>query len=157
MTTMHTQKLPKAPPPARASSPRRHDLDALRAGAMLLGIALHAALSYAPFPWIAVNDATSPALGAFIEVVHGFRLPLFFLMSGYFGMMLLARRGARGFLAHRWKRVGLPLLLGLLTIVPAMWGVIILGTGIRMAAPPPEREPNRTGYCLQSRRAPRHA
>ena len=32
------------------SSTRRHDLDALRAIAMLLGIVLHAALSFAPIP-----------------------------------------------------------------------------------------------------------
>ena len=35
---------------------RRHDLDALRAVAMLLGIVLHAALSFAPIPWT-VKDA----------------------------------------------------------------------------------------------------
>ena len=31
--------------------PRRHDLDALRAFAMLLGIALHGALSFMPVAW----------------------------------------------------------------------------------------------------------
>ena len=30
---------------------RRYDLDALRATAMLLGIVLHAGLSFTPFPW----------------------------------------------------------------------------------------------------------
>lgn len=33
-------------------SPRRHDLDALRAVAMLLGIVLHIALAFAPIGWI---------------------------------------------------------------------------------------------------------
>ena len=74
--------------PSPAPTARRHDLDALRAFAMLLGIGLHAGLAYAPIPWIAMNRETSPALGAFVEITHGFRLPLFFLMSGFFSAML---------------------------------------------------------------------
>ncbi len=35
---------------------RRHHLDALRALAMLLGIALHGALSFVEFPWV-VQDS----------------------------------------------------------------------------------------------------
>ena len=34
----------------RGSYPRRYDLDALRTTAMLLGIVLHAGLSFTPFP-----------------------------------------------------------------------------------------------------------
>jgi peptidoglycan/LPS O-acetylase OafA/YrhL len=41
-------------------SPRRHDLDALRAVAMLLGIVLHAALAFAPLEWI-VKDSQQHA------------------------------------------------------------------------------------------------
>ena len=125
--------------PGNPPTPRRHDLDALRAGAMLLGIALHAALAYAPIPWLVMNKETSPAMGAFIGVIHGFRLPLFFLMSGFFSAMLLSRRGIAGFLTHRWKRIGLPLLLGMVTVIPAMWGVIVGGNMIRAVVPPPER------------------
>ncbi len=120
-------------------SPRRYDLDALRAFAMLLGIALHAALAFAPIPWLAMNNETSPALGPFFEVIHGFRLPLFFLMSGFFSAMLLQRRGIGGFLTHRWKRIALPLLLGMVTIVPAMWGVLIGGHVVKSIIPAPER------------------
>ncbi len=119
---------------------RRHDLDALRAFAMLLGIALHAALAFVPIPWIAMNDETVPALGTFVELVHGFRLPLFFLMSGFFAAMLIHRRGLGGFVRHRWKRIALPLLLGTITIVPAMWAVIIGGSMLSSAYPPPQRQ-----------------
>lgn len=122
------------------ANPRRYDLDALRAFAMLLGIALHAALAYMPIPWIAMNAETSPVLSPFVEVIHGFRMPLFFLMSGFFGAMLLRSRGLGGFLRHRWKRIGLPLLLGMITIIPVMWGVIIGGHAVRAVFPPPDRE-----------------
>ena len=105
---------------APTAPPRRHDLDSLRAFAMLIGVALHAALAFAPIPWLAMNRETSPMLLPFFEVIHGFRLPLFFLMSGFFSGMLLQRRGAAGFMNHRWKRIGLPLLIGAATIVPAI-------------------------------------
>lgn len=121
-------------------SARRHDFDALRASAMLLGIALHAGLAFAPIPWLAMNDETSPAIGTFIELLHGFRLPLFFIMSGFFSAMLLQRRGIAGFLGHRWKRIALPLLLGSVTIIPAMWGVIIGGHALQAVHPAPTRE-----------------
>lgn len=40
-------------------SPRRHDLDALRSFAMLLGIGLHAALAYVGIGWIVNDEQTS--------------------------------------------------------------------------------------------------
>ena len=107
-------------PPA---SSRRHDLDALRAFAMLLGIALHAALSFAGGPWMVQDSRTSGVFHLLIGAVHGFRMPLFFLLSGFFTSMLWRRRGLRAVIVHRLKRVLLPLLLGLVTIIPVMHGI----------------------------------
>jgi fucose 4-O-acetylase-like acetyltransferase len=63
---------------------RHHDLDALRAFAMLLGIALHAALSFMDGIWMVRDDQMSGALTLLVHAVHGFRMPLFFLLSGLF-------------------------------------------------------------------------
>ncbi len=104
--------------------PRRHDMDALRAFAMLLGIILHAALSMTGGPWIVQDRASSPLLGLTVSAIHGFRMPLFFLLSGFFVAMLWRKRGAIGLLKHRGKRIGLPLALGCVTIVPLMWFVM---------------------------------
>ncbi|MBE7494402.1 MAG: acyltransferase family protein [Verrucomicrobiaceae bacterium] len=103
-----------------AAHARRHDLDALRAFAMLLGIALHAALSFTGGPWVVQDARTSGVFHLLISAVHGFRMPLFFLLSGFFTAMLWRRRGLRSVVAHRFKRVFLPLLLGLVTIGPLM-------------------------------------
>jgi peptidoglycan/LPS O-acetylase OafA/YrhL len=103
------------PPPLPT---RRHDLDALRAVAMLLGIALHAALSFTGGPWTVQDSRSSPAFHLFFEAIHGFRMPLFFLLSGFFTAMLWRQKGLRALLAHRFQRVFLPLLLGLITIIP---------------------------------------
>lgn len=110
----------REPQTAAAVDPRRHDLDALRAFAMLLGIALHASLSFIPFPWPAQDTRQNPAFGLLMAVVHGFRMPLFFLISGFFTMMLYRKRGLRSLLRQRTRRIALPCLLGLVTIVPLM-------------------------------------
>ena len=105
------------PPPP---DPRRHDLDALRAAAMLLGIVLHAGLSFTPFPWPVQDARQSDSYGLLFAAIHGFRMPVFFLLSGFFTAMLWRRRGLRSLLSHRLRRVFLPFLLGLCTIVPAV-------------------------------------
>ncbi len=103
---------------------RRHDLDALRAFAMLLGIVLHSALSFMDWPWVVQDRFREPALSLLVSAIHGFRMPLFFLLSGFFTAMLWRRRRTAGLLRHRAKRIALPLVLGCMTIVPAMWGVV---------------------------------
>lgn len=102
---------------------RRHDLDALRAFAMLLGIALHAALAYTGAGWVVSDDQISAGLGLLVPAIHGFRMPLFFLISGFFSAMLWRRRGLPHLISQRTRRILLPLILGCVTIVPAMWGV----------------------------------
>lgn len=86
---------------------------------MLLGIVLHASLSFFPSFWIVSDRSQAPALGVLFSAIHGFRMPLFFVMSGFFAAMLLKRLGRGAWLRHRFRRVLLPMLLGLVTIVPA--------------------------------------
>ena len=97
---------------------RRSDLDALRAGAMLLGIVLHASLSFFPAFWVVTDRQQDPGFGIVFSAIHGFRMPLFFVMSGFLSAMLLHRRGRGSLVKHRFQRVFLPLLLGMVTVVP---------------------------------------
>ena len=53
-------------------------------------------------------------------------MPLFFVMSGYFSAMLLHRRGRGALIKHRFRRVFLPLMVGLFTIVPLTMGISTL-------------------------------
>jgi peptidoglycan/LPS O-acetylase OafA/YrhL len=111
-----------------ASNPtkRRHDLDALRAVAMLLGIVLHAALSFMPGPWMAQDSQQSVVFGLPVAAIHGFRMALFFLISGYFTALLWRKRGLRELIRQRFKRIFLPCMLGLVTIVPVTWVAIAI-------------------------------
>ncbi len=112
---------PDSPDAGPSTIARRHDLDALRAFAMLLGIVLHAAMSFMPeFPWIVQDTRQNGIYSLIYFAIHGFRMPLFFLVSGFFTAMLWRKRGTRSLLTNRFKRIAIPLLLGALTIVPAM-------------------------------------
>ena len=100
-------------------STRRHDLDALRAVAMLLGIVLHGILSFCPnMPWPVADKSPHELWFLPFAFIHGFRMPLFFLVSGFFTMMLFRKRGLGSLIWHRVRRILLPLLLGLVTIIP---------------------------------------
>ncbi len=104
----------------KGSYPRRYDLDALRAAAMLLGIVLHAGLSFTPFPWPVQDTQQSGFFGLLFTAIHGFRMPVFFVLSGFFTAMLWRGRGLKALLSHRLFRVFLPFLLGLVTVIPAV-------------------------------------
>jgi len=86
---------------------------------MLLGIVLHGGLSFLPGMWLVQDQSQSLLLGLPFAAIHGFRMGLFFLVSGFFTAMLWRRRGLRALLLHRFRRIFLPLLLGLVTIIPA--------------------------------------
>lgn len=100
------------------SDSRRHDLDALRAFAMLLGIALHAFMAYSGRPWIVMDGNMNAAFGEAINFIHGFRMQLFFLVSGFFTAMLVGRKGMNGMLQNRAARILVPLLLCVPTLLP---------------------------------------
>jgi len=108
---------------------RRHDLDAVRAFAMLLGIALHASLSFSTIPWFVRDTRQSELYSVFMMAVHGFRMPLFFLVSGFFTAMLWRRRGLAALLKQRAVRIVLPCFVGLVTIIPLLnwvsaWAIV---------------------------------
>ena len=111
---------------ASSASSRRHDLDALRAFAMLLGIVLHGMMSFIPgigVIWAVEDSHASPWYGVLLSFIHGWRMPLFFLVSGFFTAMLWRKRGLRELISHRFKRIFIPMLLALFTIIPLTWVV----------------------------------
>jgi glucans biosynthesis protein C len=91
---------------------RYHALDALRAAMMLLGLVLHSAVNYtqAGIPvWRYQDPQTTVLADLGVFFIHLFRMPVFFVVAGFFAAMLWQRDGLRGFLANRAKRVLLPL------------------------------------------------
>jgi glucans biosynthesis protein C len=97
-----------------ASVERVHAFDNLRALAMLAGVLFHAALAYSPLMrpfWSTADSDTSLAVDLFAWFLHLFRMPLFFLVAGFFAARLIQTRGVGGMMQNRAQRVLLPLLL----------------------------------------------
>lgn len=87
-------------------------MDALRASTMLLLVPVHAAqLS-------AVNGHEGAWATIVYWTVHVFRLPLFFAMSGFFLALLLTHKGLSETARNRTLRIVVPLLVGLVTLMP---------------------------------------
>jgi glucans biosynthesis protein C len=101
---------------------RYHALDALRATMMLLGLVLHSAVSYTASPlgaaWPYHDPHTSPWFDLIVFFIHLFRMPVFFVVAGFFGALLYDRDGASGMARNRLRRVLTPLALGWVVLYP---------------------------------------
>ena len=85
---------------------------------MLLGIGLHAALAFGHEGWAVKDGQREQWFTDFFRFIHGFRMPLFFVVSGFFTAMLWRKRGLISLIKHRSMRILLPCLIGLYTILP---------------------------------------
>jgi len=86
---------------------------------MLLGLVLHASFSFFSVPWPVHDSRQNILIGLVYVAIHGFRMQLFFLLSGFFTMLLFRRRGMKSLLKQRLVRIVLPLVVGCATIIPA--------------------------------------
>jgi hypothetical protein len=110
---------------------RLHALDAVRAYALLLGVVLHSAAAFLQdFPMAIWRDEPSATAAVIYYVIHMFRMSAFFLIAGFFARMVVERRGVKGFVKDRAKRVALPLFL----FGPIV--LILIGVGLVLGALP---------------------
>jgi hypothetical protein len=93
---------------------------------MWLGILLHVALNHttgpSPLPWR--DSQTTPLADLVLLFIHSFRMPVFFILAGYFVAFLIAQRGSRGMLTHRLRRLLLPFAI--------FWPILIVCTTVLM-------------------------
>ncbi len=106
---------------------RLHYMDNVRALAMFVGILFHAALAYSPLMhnlWFTTSSQSSPIFDVVSWFTHLFRMPVFFLISGFFAMMLIKKRGLSGLLINRSKRILIPFIIFLPLLTLAVMGSI---------------------------------
>ena len=119
----------------RQKGARLHGLDSLRAMAILLVVAPHAANPYLTrsmlgLVWPARDSASSTLVDAVFWWIACFIVPVFFCMSGYLAAQLRETLGNAQFLRNRFRRIGLPLLLASVTILPFelyLWTLGLIG------------------------------
>ena len=98
---------------------RRLDVDWLRIGATLLLFPFHVAKVFDVLPIYHVkNRDLSPALDYATAFVHQWHMPLFFALAGWAAHGAIVRRGARGFLRERVRRLLVPFATGVVLLCP---------------------------------------
>jgi glucans biosynthesis protein C len=99
---------------------RLHYMDTLRAVAMFLGLVLHAAVIFTQWTldFARQHDESSLFLHGLAELIHVFRMELFFLVAGFFSLMLCRSRGIKDYVKNRTKRIVVPFLLCVMFLLP---------------------------------------
>ncbi len=115
---------------------------------MLLGLVLHGILSFAGIPiWPAMDVRSEPeVILPIIGWIHGFRMQLFFLVSGFFTAMMWKKRGGTALVKQRLLRIGIPLVAGAVILFPTMmvlgaWGGEVIAERTEMRAEESKAKP----------------
>jgi glucan biosynthesis protein C len=116
---------------AASGSPRYHSLDALRGTMMLLGIYLHATVAFSrhgSWPW--KDGSTTGVFDLSLGVVHVFRMPVFYVIAGFFAALLVKQRGTWGFLRNRMVRILVPFAAGWMVLFPLVAALVTVATNL---------------------------
>ena len=105
-------------PPSGTESPTRlYFLDWLRIAAFGLLVPYHVGMYYVSWPFHVKSPYASTLLEPLMKLSSPWRMSLLFLISGTVTSLLLERKST-GFMRSRSKRLLLPLLMGVVLIVP---------------------------------------
>ncbi|HET9208056.1 MAG TPA: acyltransferase family protein, partial [Burkholderiaceae bacterium] len=109
----------------------------LRATMMWLGVVLHVAIVHRVLDSASFwrDPQTSPTADVVVMLIHVFRMPVFFIVSGFFAALLVERRRPGGMLANRVWRVGVPFVVFLPILFAAT--VVLTTTYARPVGSPP--------------------
>lgn len=97
---------------------RRADLDWLRVLAFGLLIFYHAGMAWSGWSWHVSSADSIDWLREGMRFLNRWRMPLIFVVSGAAITLALGNRAPGRFALDRLRRLGLPLLFGMLVIVP---------------------------------------
>lgn len=101
------------------SNEHRADLDFLRVAAILMLHLYHCGRFFnANDPWHLKAPQLLPVLNQPMDILHILRMPLLMLIAGAVAAYAVDRRGLPGFAWDRTKRLLLPLLVGMVVVVP---------------------------------------
>lgn len=92
-------------------------MDSMRAVLMILGVVLHSAQVFNPLQnWLIYSDDTTQIANALVYIIHVFRMPAFFVISGFFCLFTIQKYGSNRFIRLRLIRICVPLVITALLI-----------------------------------------
>lgn len=97
---------------------RRYELDWIRVLAFSLLILFHTGMMFNTWAWHVKNNQTVRWLEPIMGFLHQWRIPLLFFVSGSATWHMLGKYPVRRFVVERTKRLLLPLLFGMIAVVP---------------------------------------
>ena len=109
---------------------RRYDLDWLRVLVFGILIIYHVGMFFAPWGWHIKNNEISEVLVWPMAFVNRWRLHILFVISGIGTFYALSFRTAGQFAWERIKRLAIPLLFGMLFIIPPQVYIERLSDGV---------------------------
>lgn len=110
-----------SPPPVAPASIRSSAIDALRAGAMIGVVVLHAAMAYIRvplphLPWLVSEPAPTLGFDLLCWWLLGVSMPIFFALGGFSAEAIFIKKGVRGFVVDRAARLGAPFIAALVLV-----------------------------------------
>lgn len=112
---------------------RIYFLDNLRTTLIFLVIVLHAGLVYESVlenTWIVVDPVKNSSIGLIRMYLDLFVMFSLFFVSGYFVPPSLKSKGATEFLKSKFKRIIIPWILGVITLIPAYKAIFLYSRGM---------------------------
>ncbi len=100
------------------NDPRRHDLDWLRLIAIIILLFFHTGMWFNTWGWHVKNNETTVSFQYWMIWSHNFRMQLLLFISGAGTFMALGSRTPGQFRMERFKRLFIPLIFGMLVVVP---------------------------------------
>jgi len=95
---------------------RFYYLDSMRCVLMILGVVLHSAQVFNPQKtWLITSQNSSELAYVIVQVIHTFRMPAFFVLSGLFCMITLQKYQFKRFVVIRFNRIVIPIIAVALT------------------------------------------
>ena len=101
------------------TSQRQTYLDWLRIISITGILFFHSAMPYDAYDWWHIkNKQTSHLFLEFVFFMHQWRMPLLFFISGTVSYYMIKNRSSLGFIGLRFRRLFIPLIVGMLLVVP---------------------------------------
>ena len=104
---------------------RIYYMDSLRSVLIIMGIFLHAANVYhVDGSWMISDPEQHVVFNYLTQFIHLFRMPAFFILSGYFSLVIYQRYGVKKYFRYRLRQIIIPVLvIGL--VVNSLQGVML--------------------------------